>query len=152
MWFFETKNASKWEILNEIVHFLALTARKHPEDQHEIGLKHWEEADEKAEDSERGQENLREEKEKDPEENKLEEATCKFDNITDNLYASIHDDDDDVVDDDNGEHEVGRRDSFLFDRPPLPPREPAATQIYTDLHSFIPGIVLRESISYVWWR
>ncbi|XP_019382054.1 PREDICTED: B-cell scaffold protein with ankyrin repeats isoform X2 [Gavialis gangeticus] len=119
----------------------SLTAGKHPEDQHEIGLKHWEEADEKEEDSERGQENLRDKKERDPEKNKLEEATCKSDDITDSLYACICDDDDD---DDDGEHEVGRRDFFLFDRPPLPPREPAATQIYTDLHSFIPVSKLVE--------
>uniref|UniRef100_A0A674I9B6 B-cell scaffold protein with ankyrin repeats n=1 Tax=Terrapene triunguis TaxID=2587831 RepID=A0A674I9B6_9SAUR len=100
--------------------------------------KAWEESgkreEEKKEEKEEEAKEVKGAEEKKDEENNSEEKSYSFDDDNDNLYASIPDND----------PEVGGRDSFFLDKPPLPPRDPSPTIKQDYIHYFSQGIVLKE--------
>uniref|UniRef100_A0A674ICN9 B-cell scaffold protein with ankyrin repeats n=1 Tax=Terrapene triunguis TaxID=2587831 RepID=A0A674ICN9_9SAUR len=102
-----------------------------------IRQKAWEESgkreEEKKEEKEEEAKEVKGAEEKKDEENNSEEKSYSFDDDNDNLYASIPDND----------PEVGGRDSFFLDKPPLPPRDPSPTIKQDYIHYFSQGIVLK---------
>ncbi|XP_039397831.1 B-cell scaffold protein with ankyrin repeats isoform X3 [Mauremys reevesii] len=108
----------------------SLTDRQSAGDQCGVRQKAWEESGKREENKEEEKEEEAEEvkrvKEKKDEENNSEEKSYSFDDNNDNLYASIPDDD----------PEVGGRDSFFLDKPPLPPRAPSPTIKQDYIHYF----------------
>ncbi|XP_050800379.1 B-cell scaffold protein with ankyrin repeats isoform X3 [Gopherus flavomarginatus] len=108
----------------------SLTDKQSTGDQCGVRQKAWEESGKRKEDKEEEKEEEAEEvkgvEEKKDEENNSEEKSYSFDDNDDNLYASIPDDD----------PEVGGRDSFFLDKPPLPPRAPSPTIKQDYIHYF----------------
>lgn len=108
----------------------SLTDRQSAGDQCGVRQKAWEESgkreENKEEEKEEEAEKVKRVKEKKDEENNSEEKSYSFDDNNDNLYASIPDDD----------PEVGGRDSFFLDKPPLPPRAPSPTIKQDYIHYF----------------
>uniref|UniRef100_A0A8C0J4N4 B cell scaffold protein with ankyrin repeats 1 n=1 Tax=Chelonoidis abingdonii TaxID=106734 RepID=A0A8C0J4N4_CHEAB len=104
-----------------------------------VRQKAWEESGKRKEDKEEEKEEEAEEvkgvEEKKYEENNSEEKSYSFDDNNDNVYVSIPDDD----------PEVGGRDSFFLDKPPLPPRAPSPTIKQDYIHDFSQGIVLTKN-------
>ncbi|XP_053886835.1 B-cell scaffold protein with ankyrin repeats isoform X1 [Malaclemys terrapin pileata] len=106
-----------------------LTDRQSIGDQSGVRQKAWEESGKREEEKEEKEEEAKEVKEveeKKDEENNSEEKSYSFDDDNDNLYASIPDDN----------PEVGGRDSFFLDKPPLPPRDPSPTIKQDYIHYF----------------
>uniref|UniRef100_A0A674IDS0 B-cell scaffold protein with ankyrin repeats n=1 Tax=Terrapene triunguis TaxID=2587831 RepID=A0A674IDS0_9SAUR len=99
-------------------------------DQSGVRQKAWEESgkreEEKKEEKEEEAKEVKGAEEKKDEENNSEEKSYSFDDDNDNLYASIPDND----------PEVGGRDSFFLDKPPLPPRDPSPTIKQDYIHYF----------------
>uniref|UniRef100_A0A672U3H3 B-cell scaffold protein with ankyrin repeats n=1 Tax=Strigops habroptila TaxID=2489341 RepID=A0A672U3H3_STRHB len=95
-----------WQILNEIMHSLALKAKQNPGDQYGIGSR----CQQEAEVGEEKKDNVEDSREETEHEDQEEEDSYSFHNSPDNLYATIPDD-----------LKENRRDCFLCKRPPPPP-------------------------------
>uniref|UniRef100_A0A672U503 B-cell scaffold protein with ankyrin repeats n=1 Tax=Strigops habroptila TaxID=2489341 RepID=A0A672U503_STRHB len=102
----ERGNVSRWQILNEIMHSLALKAKQNPGDQYGIGSR----CQQEAEVGEEKKDNVEDSREETEHEDQEEEDSYSFHNSPDNLYATIPDD-----------LKENRRDCFLCKRPPPPP-------------------------------
>lgn len=101
----ETGDVSRWQILNEIMHSLALKAKQNPGDQYEIESR----CQQEAEVDEEKKDDVEDSREETEYEDQEEQDLYSFHNNPDNLYASVPDD----------LKENGR--SFFCKRPPPPP-------------------------------
>lgn len=125
----ETGSVSRWQILSEIMHSLALKAKQNSGDQYGIGLR----SQQESEVDEENEDDVEDSKEETEHEDQEEEGFYSFHNSPDNLYASIPDD-----------LEGNRRDYFFCKRPPPPPpRNLPGILRHDDLHNLSQGTVLR---------
>lgn len=125
----ETENVSRWQILDEIMHSLALKAKQNLGDQYGIGSR----CQQEAEADEEKKDDVEDSREETEHEDQEEEDSYSFHNSPDNLYASIPDD-----------LRENRRDGFYCKRPPLPPpRNLPGIQRQDNLHNLSQGTILR---------
>lgn len=123
----ETGNVSRWQILNAIMHSLALKAKQNPGDQYEIESRCQQEAEVDEEKKDDVEDSRKETEHEDQEEQDL----YSFHNSPDGLYASIPDD------------LQENRSSFFGKRPPPPPpRNLPGILNQDDLHSLSQGMIL----------
>uniref|UniRef100_A0A8B9I644 B-cell scaffold protein with ankyrin repeats n=1 Tax=Anser brachyrhynchus TaxID=132585 RepID=A0A8B9I644_9AVES len=102
----ETGNVSRWQILNGIMHSLALNAKLNLGDQYGIGSR----CQQIAEVDEEEEDDVEDSREETKDEDREGEDTYTLVNSPNNLYASIPDD-----------SVKTRRDLFFYKRPPPPP-------------------------------
>lgn len=122
----EIGNVSRWQILKEIMHSLALKAKPDLGDQYGIGSKCQQIAEVEEEDD------VEDSREESKDEGQEGEDTYTLVNSPNNLYASIPDD-----------SEETRRDCFFYKRPPPPPPRNLPGTVRQDaLHSFSQGMIL----------
>lgn len=124
----ERENVSRWQILNKIMHSLALKAKQSRRDQCGIGSR----CQQEAEVDEGKKDDVEDNREETEHEDQEEEDSYSFQNSPDNLYASIPDD-----------LEENRRGCFFCKRPPPPPpRNLPGILRQDDLHNLSQGTIL----------